>query len=306
MQARPFRAAALAALAFLNTACGLADSPGEPRVIAHRSAAGYWPENSRTAVAGALAAGYPGIEIDLVLTKDLIPVVAHDPWVKGTLCTRVDGTPIGEDEDLLVRDFTLDELHAKFRCGGVRDPATPSAELVADTHLPFEEFLQMLQGHPDTWVQLDIKYEPEFTADPQTFAEKILGRWEAAGLPNRVYASANLPEVLRAFKERKPELETTLIWPRFPPESNSTTIGLGNEFSNTFGFQDLMGEIEKADADGIAVAWQVADRHALEQVRAAGFRVGLWTVNTKALLTRYCGWPTDLLITDFPEDAPCR
>ncbi len=306
MHAHHVRGAALTALALLTAACGWADPPGEPRVIAHRSAAGYWPENSRTAIAGALAAGYPGIEIDLVLTKDSVPVIAHDPWVKGTLCTRADGAEIREDEDLLVRDYSLDELHTNFRCGGVRDPATPNAELVADTHLPFDEFLQMMKDHPETWVQLDIKYEPEFTADPQTFAKEILDRWEAAGLPNRVYASANLPEVLRAFKERKPDLETTLIWPRFPPGDNTTFVGLGNEFQNTFGFQDLMGRIEEADADGIAVAWQVADRHALEQVRAEGYRVGLWTVNTPALLTKYCAWPTDLLITDFPEDAPCR
>ena len=141
-----------------------------------------------------------------MLTKDHIPVVAHDPWVKGTLCTRADGTLIGEDEELLVRDYTLAELHEYFRCGGVRDPATPDAELVADTHLPFDELLQMLEGHPETSVQLDIKYEPEFTADPQMFAEEILSRLEAAAPPNHVYASANLPEVLRAFKERKPDL----------------------------------------------------------------------------------------------------
>ena len=53
MHAPHLRVAALTAFALLTSATGWPIPPGDPRVIAHRSAAGYWPENSRTAITGA-------------------------------------------------------------------------------------------------------------------------------------------------------------------------------------------------------------------------------------------------------------
>jgi len=39
-----------------------------PRIDAHQGGAGYWPPNSATAMHGAIAQRFDGIELDLVLT----------------------------------------------------------------------------------------------------------------------------------------------------------------------------------------------------------------------------------------------
>jgi glycerophosphoryl diester phosphodiesterase len=133
----------------LGSGCGLMDAAGTPVVVAHRAGAGSFPENSRAAVLGALAAGYRGIEVDLVLTRDLVPVLSHDPWLHATLCTRTDGTPLPERPRTLIRDLTLEELQRNFRCGGVRDPANPDALVLAETHMTFQEMLEAAAGlHP--------------------------------------------------------------------------------------------------------------------------------------------------------------
>ncbi|WP_261844573.1 glycerophosphodiester phosphodiesterase [Aliamphritea ceti] len=49
-----------------------------PVVIAHRGASGYLPEHTLEAVTLAIAQGADYIEQDLVLSKDLVPVVLHD------------------------------------------------------------------------------------------------------------------------------------------------------------------------------------------------------------------------------------
>src|SRR5262245_57215457 len=92
----PLTLAAIAAV-ILAAGCGALAPPGDPLVVAHRSGAGNWPENSRTAVRGAVAAGYGGIEFDLVLTSDRIPVLSHDAALNPQLCTRADGTALGAD-----------------------------------------------------------------------------------------------------------------------------------------------------------------------------------------------------------------
>ncbi|HSV92208.1 MAG TPA: glycerophosphodiester phosphodiesterase family protein, partial [Desulfobacterales bacterium] len=50
------------------------------RVVAHRGAHGPGrPENTLAAFDAALAAGVWGLELDLRWTRDLVPVVVHDP-----------------------------------------------------------------------------------------------------------------------------------------------------------------------------------------------------------------------------------
>ena len=61
----------------LNSAC---PPPGlwPPRVIAHRGASATHPENTLAAFDAALAEGCNGLELDLQLSRDGVPVVYHD------------------------------------------------------------------------------------------------------------------------------------------------------------------------------------------------------------------------------------
>ncbi len=302
---------ACAAALLLATGCGLVSAGETPLIVAHRMGADLFPENSRRAIAGSIERGWEAIEIDLVLTRDGVPVIWHDPWIESKLCRRIGGEEIPEGERILFQDLTLAELHAGFECGGKPHPdgKHPDVELAWDTHATFDELLTALRAAPEMVVQLDVKYEPGFTADAETFAREILGRWRAAALPNRMYASATHPELLRAFEAALPGIETTLIWPRFSKaidERSDITVAVGNELSVVAGVQDLGARILDANADGIAIAWQVSNRQTIQRLRDEGFNVQLWTVASPGRLGAYCDWPVDALITDNPEEAPCR
>ncbi len=70
-------------------------------IFAHRGSAGTHPENTLEAFQAALEANADGIELDVQLTKDLIPVVIHDETVDRT----TNGTG-------WVKDLTLKEIQA--------------------------------------------------------------------------------------------------------------------------------------------------------------------------------------------------
>jgi len=284
--------------------CGLLDAPGTPTLVSHRAGAGRFPENSRSAVIAALAAGDAALEVDLVLTRDEIPVLSHDAFLSRELCTHADGSPLPE-EPVLIKDLFLAQLLEGYRCGGVADPDTPGAEVLADRLMTFTELLLLAAPFPDVTLQLDIKQDPVDTLDADTYAEVILAHWNAAMLSNPMFITATYPETLRAFEARQ-DVTTLRIWPNFPPGANTTLVGLGNELTRTLGFQELVQLVREADADGIAVAFQVADRAAMETVRQAGYKTALWTANKESELTLFCKWPIDYLITDYPERAPCR
>ena len=63
----------------------------KPLEIAHRGGAGLWPENTMAAFRRALDFGVDGIELDVHLTRDGIPVVHHDESLKPAIARGLDG-----------------------------------------------------------------------------------------------------------------------------------------------------------------------------------------------------------------------
>lgn len=86
-------------------------SLADPIVIAHRGASGYLPEHTLEAVTLAYAQGADYIEQDLVLSKDLVPVVLHDIHLD-TVTDVASKYPKRHRDDgrYYALDFTLREL----------------------------------------------------------------------------------------------------------------------------------------------------------------------------------------------------
>ncbi|MFP4698544.1 MAG: glycerophosphodiester phosphodiesterase family protein [Eubacteriales bacterium] len=72
----------------------------KPYIIAHRGASGIAPENTIVSFQKAIDQGAEGIELDVHLTKDEIPVVIHDETIDRT----TDGSGY-------IKDFTFEELN---------------------------------------------------------------------------------------------------------------------------------------------------------------------------------------------------
>ncbi len=85
--------------------------------IAHRGASSAAPENTFAAFDQAIEAGADGIEFDVHLSKDNVPVVIHDE--------KLERTTNGEGR---VRDFTADELK-KYDAGKWFDPQFSGLEI---------------------------------------------------------------------------------------------------------------------------------------------------------------------------------
>ena len=76
-------------------------------LYAHRLGRAYGPDNSRTALAGALAADADGLECDVCLTADDELVLLHDPWLA-----------FGTDLKGWAHERTAAELRRARRSGG--------------------------------------------------------------------------------------------------------------------------------------------------------------------------------------------
>ena len=99
------------------------------KIFAHRGASGYAPENTLEAFALAITQGADGIELDVQLTKDGIPVVIHDETID-----RV------TEKTGFVKDYTLNELKELTVLGNkfpeYSSSKIPTLEEVLDAVIP--------------------------------------------------------------------------------------------------------------------------------------------------------------------------
>jgi glycerophosphoryl diester phosphodiesterase len=109
------------------------------KIIAHRGYSKVAPENTLSSTKAALNAGSGGIELDLHMTKDLIPIVIHDENLSRT--TNGQG---------LVSNLTLKEIK-KFDAG-----FWFSSEFIGEEVPTFEEMIKLV----DKKVTLYIEIKP--------------------------------------------------------------------------------------------------------------------------------------------------
>ncbi len=103
-----------------------------PLVVAHRGASAYAPENTLAAFRMALDAGADGIEFDVRLAKDGVPVVIHDATLERT------GSRKG-----LVSNFTSEEL-GKIDVGSWFNSRHPKRSDPAFAHQTIPTLTQVL------------------------------------------------------------------------------------------------------------------------------------------------------------------
>jgi glycerophosphoryl diester phosphodiesterase len=121
-------------------------------LYAHRLGRAYGPDNSRTALAGALATDADGLECDVCLTADGALVLLHDPWL-----------PFGTNLEGWAHERTAAELRGARIRGG-------EAPLFVD---------ELLEAAPrDRALQFDVKShaDPELATRTVEALAATLGR----------------------------------------------------------------------------------------------------------------------------------
>jgi glycerophosphoryl diester phosphodiesterase len=142
-----------------------------PLIYGHRGARGEAPENTIAGFLHARAAGVAGIETDIALTADLVPVMHHDPDIAG---------------GGLIRDIPAAKL-----------PGIPTlAQSLA--MLPGMAWLLEIKTFPD---------RPEKSHPPETMVQAVLQVLDAAAVdPDKIAIKAFDWRVLREVARLRPQL----------------------------------------------------------------------------------------------------
>lgn len=249
-----------------------------PLVFAHRGGSKLGPENTRLALARGLACGADGVECDVRLSADGVPVVIHDPTLERTT-----------DATGLVRSRTADQLArvdatCRFR------PLEPGQAVTAPEGVP--AFAEVLAASRSTRVIVELKDDDPRLAD--AVAEVI----RAAGATARVCAGsfhqtvldrlrAIAPDVVTSASRREAQWTLARSWVRWP-------FGAHPPY-RAFQVPERAGRVRVVTPAFVCRA---------HRERAV---VQVWTVDTAADVTRLLRLGVDGVISDRPDLAvPAR
>ncbi len=82
----------------------------------HRGGRNLRPENTLPAMEVGLDYLMTTLETDINITKDGIPILKHDPYIRHKHCRRTNGLAYIPEDEVLIKDLTLAQIQSTFIC----------------------------------------------------------------------------------------------------------------------------------------------------------------------------------------------
>lgn len=159
-------------------------------IFAHRGASKLAPENTMQAFQLAYKIGADGIETDVQLTKDQVPILIHDESLHRT----TDGTG-------LLKDYTYDDLK-HLDAGSWFSSKFEGASLVT-----LEEFLTWIEDKP---LKMNIELKNNIV-DYKHIEALVYEQIKQFNLQNRTIISSFNQNSVKRFSKLSDDIETALL-----------------------------------------------------------------------------------------------
>ena len=244
-----------------------------PLILGHRGASAVAPENTIAAFSQAFTDGADGIEFDVRLSRDGVPVVIHDANLKRTgLADRV----IAQ----------LDAAELAQIDVGTWFTARHSGSSYAGEKLPLlsQVFEVFRDSHKLLYVEM--KCEPDEGA---TLAKEVVRLTRQAQLGDCVVIESFDLQAIAAVKECDAGLRTAALFePRFSRPLSSIRSS------------KIVNAALAVGADEIALHYLLAGNRLVEESRKAGLDVVVWTVDDPGWIKRAQSLGIKALIANDP------
>ena len=245
-----------------------------PRVYAHRGGSALGPENTIAAFDIGLAAGADGLELDVRLSADGVPVVVHDPTLDRT--TDATGPVSARSADELAR------VDAGYRFRD-RDGAAPFAGCGVGVPA-LADVLRRYPGVP-TIVELKVDSEDCGVRVAQAVCE--------ADAVDRVCLAGYGSRSARGARQGLPSAGASACQVEVNHALRCSWIGWPLRDLPYHGYQ-------VPERSG----WlRVVSRRFVRQAHRSGCAVEVWTVDERPDMDRLLGWGVDGLISNRPDLA---
>jgi glycerophosphoryl diester phosphodiesterase len=248
------------------------DRRAGPLVFAHRGGRALGPENTLVAFDLGIASGADGLELDVHLARDGVPVVHHDADLDR--CTDASGPIAACTSDELAR------VDAAWRFG-------------EESGFPWRGRGVSVPTLGAVLARFDVPTIVEIKAGTEDAARAVVDVVCAAGAADRVCVGSFSRVALRAVRALEPRIATgagraETQWALY---RTWVRVGLGRVPYRAFQVPEQAGRLRVVSPAFIGAAHR------------AGLAFHVWTVNERNDMWRLLDWGIDGLISDRPDLA---
>lgn len=236
-----------------------------PKILAHRGGGTLAPENTLAGLRCGMAHGFRAIEFDVMLARDGVPVVMHDPFLGRT----VPGS--GNVFDYDAHELARMDAGGWFGRGFTGEPVP--------LFIPFAQFCK---AH-GVWMNVEIKPAPGFDAQTgaavaRLVAELFDGELGAGDIARVPLLSSFSMEALASARSAAPDVPRALLVKELPP--------------------DWQEQARAAGARAIHANHKALTAPQAHAIKQAGFGLFCYTVNDPERARELLGWGVDAMCTD--------
>lgn len=245
-----------------------------PLIIAHRGASAVTPENTIAAFQQAIADGADGLEFDVRITKNGVPIVFHDSTLR-----RV------ANQNVRISNLTSEEL-GKLDAGSwfnERNPNKANPLFSREIISTFEDILDFVKDYQGL-IYVELKGAAAEISPLVEAVAKIISRSNL--LPNIIIKSFKL-EAIRQIKTLVPEVKTAAL---FAPKI-MTILQSQNR---------LIEKAQENKADELSLHFSLATQKLVDKAEEEGISTIIWTADHPVWVKRASEIGIKAIITNNP------
>ena len=272
-------------------------------VQGHRGCRGLMPENSMPAFEHAIELGVDTIELDTVMTSDMVVVIYHDTFLNPERVRR-NGEFI--TDRILIKDLSFTDLR-EYDIGRIADPEKwPEQAQMDGVKIPsLEEVIELVKQHNESsakkvGLNIEIKASPEKpdeTMDLYEHVRTVVELINRHAIEDLVTVQSFYWKALRIVKELDDSIATAALVSTTNLDRISWTDGLR---LRNFGF-DIGKMIANLGADIISPNYTLMTDGWISSAHNSNLKIIPWTVNEESEMRRLMNLKVDGIITDYPD-----
>ncbi|KAF8475631.1 glycerophosphoryl diester phosphodiesterase [Kalaharituber pfeilii] len=293
-------------------------------VQAHRGGLGLRPESTAFAFAYALEIGANVLEMDMVFTKDGVPVIWHDHKISSTKCRD---TAVGGENspyvDKFIADLTLKQLKT-LDCGSQQLSNHLQAKLAPGAQIQtLEEVLDLVECYGDKRIEINLETKidpvaPGETKPVENYINDIVPILKRRGFDKRTYIQSFDWRTIIGIKKKFPWIRTvallddTTIVPEDRGVSGYPWLG-GIDLEKDFG-GDFVKAAKSIKATVLSPVHGTGagtvnsptykpfvNAEIVKKAHKLGLQVIPWTVDNEVDIDRLITDGVDAIISNYPE-----
>ncbi|GAC67696.1 glycerophosphodiester phosphodiesterase family protein [Gordonia soli] len=304
------------------TAPGAAPARGAFDLQSHRGGRGEHTEESLAGFERSLRLGVSTLELDIVLTRDLTPIVWHDATIQADKCRDTRPVTPGDRQFPYVGKVVHDLSYAQIstlRCDK-KLADFPDAQPIVDNRIArLRDLFDLTRrlGARSIGYNIETKIEAEKrsqSASPEEYVGVIVATIRAAaaaqGAPIRATIQSFDWRTLPIAAQLAPDLPRVALW-------DETTWKPGSRWLGPVSYAGVKGDVIAGArqvatvlSPGYSVPYGqttsdpgfrlIADRAFVDRAHRLGLKVIPWTVNDPATMNAQIEAGVDGIITDYP------